>query len=108
MSSDEVIMDEVGHNGTFMCGVIEGKFHMNSSQAVRRTLAVQWFNKQFHPWVLHTVLLNYPSSLLPCAITWHTLDTKGLILIVSRESGQLGPFQSRPPANSAHTNYKPY
>ena len=24
------------------------------------------------------------------------------------ESGQLGPFQSRPPANSAHTNYKPY
>ena len=25
----------------------------------------------------------------------------------SMESGQLGPFQSRPPANSAHTNYKP-
>ena len=70
MSSDEVIMDEVGHNGTFMCGVIEGKFHMNSSQAVRRTLAVQWFNKQFHPWVLHTAQLpKFDTAWPPIMVT---------------------------------------
>ena len=40
-------------------------------------------------------------------------SSKGIALSLKRapfvrSSGNLGPFQSRPPANSAHANYKPY